>query len=399
MRGVCTAGQGALRTVQDSRATGAPHDPRNDRVHPRGRGGLLDPASGHPVPCAPEVLADVRAAHTPAAVPELKHELLSTQVESATGVCTRLQDLSAQLTAGRERLAAAAASHGALLVSSGTPPLAAGPAPVTDGERFRQIRDAYPGIVADYQVCGCHVHVGVPDRETAVAVVNQLRPWLPTLLALSANSPFHHGLDTGYASWRMVQQSRFPGSGVPPHFASAAAYEREVGRLVDCGALIDARMSFWLARPSPRFPTVEVRVADASITVEEAALQAALSRALVRTALTGLSAGRETVPVRDQVAAAAVWSASRYGLRGPGVHPVREKRVPATALVEALVRHVRAALEEAGDLDGVRTAASRLLAHGTGAERQRAAGEPAAAVRYVAHRTAPAQHRHRGGRP
>ncbi|MET8677840.1 glutamate--cysteine ligase [Streptomyces sp. NPDC004647] len=350
---------------------------------------LVDAAGGHLVPRAAEVLDAVRRTPGRTHGVEFKHELLSSQVEAASGVCRGLDALAAQTRFGRERLAAAAERAGALLISSGTPPLPGERSPVTSGARFREILDLYGGIVADYQVCGCHVHVGVPDRETAVAVVNHLRPWLPTLLALSANSPFHQGRDTGYASWRMVEQSRFPGSGVPPYFASAAAYEDELARLVDCGSLVDARMSFWLARPSLRFPTVEMRAADAAATVEEALLQAALSRALVRTALAALSAGREAPPVREQVAAAAVWSAARYGLRGPAVHPWYERQVPALDLVEALVEQVRPALEETGDLSFVRGQLAELAVCGTGAERQRAAaaGGIGAALRSLAVQT------------
>lgn len=382
---------------------------------------LVDAESGRPVPRAPEVLADGAAGAAPGAgaqggrtgaagtmdtgtsdagagrragaVPELKHELPATQVESATGVCTTLAGLAYQVLAGRERLAAAADRSGALLLSTGTPPLSSGEVPVTEGDRFRIIRERYAGLVADYQACGCHVHVGVDGADTAVAVVGHLRPWLPTLLALSANSPFDHGRDTGYASWRMVEQSRFPGAGMPPRFASAAAYEREVDRLVACGVLVDDRMSFWLARPSPRFATVELRAADAAQTVEETLLQAALSRALVRTALSALAAGREPPYLDDQVAAAALWSASRHGLRGPAVHPLWERQVPAAVLVESLLEHVGTALEESGDAGFVRAVVSDLVARGTGAERQRAAGVfgADAAVRYVARQTAPAR--------
>jgi carboxylate-amine ligase len=169
-----------------------------------------------------------------------------------------------------------------------------------------------------------------------------VRPWLPTLLALSANSPDH-----GYASWRMVEQSRFPGSGVPPVFAGAADYDAHVARMVTCGTLVDRAQSFWLARLSPKLPTVEFRVADAAATVEDAVLQAALSRALVQTAFLG----DEPRPVRDDVCAAAVWAASRYGLDGAGVHPWRECRVPATALLEELLEHVTPALRARDEFD------------------------------------------------
>lgn len=168
-------------------------------------------------------------------------------------------------------------------------------------------------------------------------------------------------------------QARFPGSGVPPWFGSAAAYEAQVARLVDCGVLVDDRQSFWLARPSPWLPTVEFRVADAALEVGEAVLQAALSRALVRTALTDLAAGREAPRVDDQVAAAAVWSAARHGLAGPGVDVHVGKQVAATELLTRLLDRVGPALADLGDLPVVHAGIRAVLAQGTGAQRQRRA--------------------------
>lgn len=336
---------------------------------------LLDPSTGTAVGRAADVLAraDKTAARAPGAV--LKVELNTSQVESATGVCTSLAQLRAQLRDGRRRLGAAAAAENLWLVSAGNPVLASPRVEPNVGERFDRITGSYRGVVADYEACGCHVHVGVPDRDTAVAVINHVTPWLPTLLALSGNSPFRDGRDTGYASWRMIDQSRFPGSGLTPWFGSAAAYDAQVARMVEWGVIVDDHMSFWLARPSERFPTVELRVADAATTVAEAVVQAALSRALVRTALADLARGR-TGPVLDgQLAAAAVWTAARYGLDGPGIHPVHGRRVPATVLVEELLAHTAAALEDTGDLDGVRRAVAALATGGTGARRQRAAAD------------------------
>ncbi|WP_074466618.1 glutamate--cysteine ligase [Streptomyces sp. WMMB 322] len=333
---------------------------------------LVDEVTGRSVPAGAEVIAE--AGNGPA-LPDgtrIKPELLAGQVELTSGVCEGLPALAEQLSAGRRLLADAARRTGRRLVSAGTPVHVSDRATLTTGERYEQIGHLYGGLLADYEACGCHVHVGVPDEETAVAVVNHLRPWLPSLLALSANSPFHAGRDTGYASWRMVLQSRFPGSGVPPYLPSAAACRKQVEQLVECGVLADGRQSFWLARPSPVFPTVEFRVADAAATVDEAALQAALSRALVHTALTDLSRGRTAVNVPDQVAAAALWSAARHGLDGPGVHPQQERRMPALALVEELLGHVTPALEESGDLPCVRHQLRLLAKEGTGARRQRA---------------------------
>jgi glutamate---cysteine ligase / carboxylate-amine ligase len=231
----------------------------------------------------------------------------------------------------------------------------------------------------------------VPDRDTAVAVVNHLRPWLPTLLALSANSPMHLGRDSGFASWRMIMQARFPGAGVTPWFGSAAAFDEQVARLVDCGVLIDDRQSFWLARPSPWLPTVEFRVADAVLDVAEAVVQAALSRALVRTALAELAAGREGPPVEDQVLAAAVWTAARHGLAGPGVDVHAGKQLPAIELLNRLLEWTRPALADLDDLPLVEAGVRAVLAEGTGAERQRRAltDGPDAVIRLIADRTTP----------
>jgi glutamate---cysteine ligase / carboxylate-amine ligase len=350
---------------------------------------LVGPDSGLPVALAATVLD--RASRMAGGAPQarLHAELLGTQVEAATGVCTSLADLRTQLVDGRRRLALAAQADGALLVSCGVPVLDGEPPATSSGERFNLIAQTYAGVVADYQACGCHVHVGVPDRDTAVAVVNHLRPWLPTLLALSVNSPFERGRDTGYDSWRTIVQQRFPGAGVPPHFTSAQAHDSQVGRLVDCGVLVDERMTFWMARPSAHLPTVELRAADAAGTVTEAVLQAALSRALVRTALAELAAGHEAPRLNDQILAAGVWAAARYGISGRGIHPVWERPVPATRLLDELLSWTTPALENSGDLPTVHNGINAVLTAGTGADRQRHASRdgPLAVVHLLAQQT------------
>jgi carboxylate-amine ligase len=336
---------------------------------------LVDPSTRRPVARAGDVLARVRGL-SPGA--EVHRELSRAQVEFASGVCADLDELRDQLVTGRRVLADAAHAEGLRLIPSGSPVFADPDPGLSEGERFERIEAMYRGQVDDYQCCGCHVHVGVPDRETAVRVVNHLRPWLPTLLALGANSPFVRGKDTGYASWRMIDQAGFPGSGVPPFFRTAADHDLRVAQLMACGALVDAAMTFWLARPSPRYPTVEVRAADTAATVDDAVLQAGLTRALVDTAL----AGGTAPDLDDQVLAAAVWSAARYGLTGPGVDPFAARQVPAVELVEALLEHVSDALGD--DRDRVRKLVRDVLENGTGAERQRRAGSPEAAVDLLA---------------
>lgn len=341
---------------------------------------LVDPETGRTVAAADEVSRYAEALDVPAPDATITTQLFETRVEADTGRCATLEELSTRLTHARVRLATAARAAGTWLVPSGSAALGG---PVAPRASFAAVADTYAAVVADLS-CGCHVQLDVPDPETAVAVVNHLRPWLPTLLALSVNSPFTDGGDTGYASWRTVQRARLPAGGMPPHFASARAYEARISRLVELGVLVDDASPLWLARPVPRRSGVTVRVADTGIDIEATLLQAALSRALVHTALTDLAAGREAPAIGEQVAAAALWSAARHGMAGTGIHPVLERKAPATVLVSELLSAVRPALEETGDLPVATAGIRRLLKVGTGASRQRATGNPYEAVHLLA---------------
>ncbi|MEV0666320.1 glutamate--cysteine ligase [Actinomadura luteofluorescens] len=351
---------------------------------------LVDAVSGECVARAEDVLERAGPHRWRTSGGSFHTELLGSQVEAVTGVCHDLADLRAQLRYGRARLAEAAREDGALLVAAGTPVLGGSPPPAARGERFAAIVSAYGDVVEDYQACGCHVHVGVADRESAVAVVNHLRPWLPVLVALAANSPFDRGRPTRYAARRLMEMARFPGAGVPPWSASAADYDARVAALVESGALVDTAMTFWLARPSPRWPTVEVRAGDAAATADEAVLQAALVRGLVGAALADLAAGREAPRADGQVCAAALWNAARHGLDGAMVDPVSRRAVPAWRLVDGLIARAAPALEEAGDLDAVFALMEGVRRAGTGADRQRRAarrGGPRAVVDMLVRQT------------
>ncbi|WP_043715296.1 YbdK family carboxylate-amine ligase [Kutzneria sp. 744] len=325
---------------------------------------LLVDRAGDTTPRAAEVVA-----RCVAPLPDgmtVQRELRDTQVEVATGVCRDATELRDQLVAGRAALMAAASILDVRVLATGTPVMGSAQPEKSANPRFALVDELYAGIADDYEACGCHVHVGVPDRDTAVAVVNHVARWLPTLLALSVNSPFHNGLDHGYGSWRIVQQSRFPGSGIPPWCADHAQWQEEISRLVECGVLVDEKQTFWFARPSPRWPTVEFRIADTAATVDDAVLQALLCRALVTTVLAQLDRGVEALPA--QTAAAAVWTASRYGMDGPAVDPVLGRQIPAPVMMTLLLDHVRDALVDAGELDEVH----RLLRDRcSGATRQR----------------------------
>ncbi|MFC7745226.1 glutamate-cysteine ligase family protein [Nocardiopsis composta] len=197
------------------------------------------------------------------------------------------------LARARTALAEAAAEHGLAITATGTAVLGdVGCAPLTSGARYRRIAEEFGALRDAHAVCGCHVHVGVPTVAAALDAGNLLRRRLPALLALTANSPFLRGRDTGHASWRAVTWSRLPSAGPPPRFARPGDYDRAVAELAEAGAILDRRMVYWDVRPSPHLPTVEIRPCDVAATAEEALLAALVVRGLVAAGAEGRGAAR-----------------------------------------------------------------------------------------------------------
>lgn len=360
---------------------------------------LVDSATARTVPQGPAVARSCRDAPC-----EVKTEFTPAQIELATGVCSSLAQVRAQLLAGRGFTAARARRHGALLVASGTPPLdEPGPPPVTDSSRYRWLTDRYRRLAERQGVCGCHVHIGMSDADASVQVSNQIRPWLPVLLALTANSPYCAGRDTGYASWRSVLWGQWPVSGMPPFWDSALQYESLTRALVDTGAIADPRMAYWHVRPSPRVPTIEIRVADVTPTVDDAVLLAGLVRGLVATAMDDVEHGRPAARFPEPLGRVACWRAARDGMAGTGLDLVGDRLLPAWDLAGLLVEHVRSALVRVGDVDTVTRGLARLRLMGCGAQRQRAAhrrrGDLSEVVSFLADATTaddPLSHRGEG---
>ena len=328
---------------------------------------LLDPATGATVLAAPELVRMLSGE------PGIQQELMRFQVETGTPVCTGLDDLGRELLRLRRLAAAAAASLGCRLVASGVAPYRTpGLAAVTGQPRYRELARRYGPVVAEAGTCGCHVHVGVPSREAGVQVLARLRPWLAPLLAVSANSPIAGGHDTGWASWRYVLQARWPTATPPAAWPDAAAYDTAVRRLIGQGAALDERSVYFLARLSPRYPTVEVRVADVCLDAGTAVLLAGLTRALVATALAEARRGTPAAAAPARQVAAALAAAARHGLAGAGANPVTGQPADARSLLSRLLDHVYPALRDHGDTETITTLLHRLDQRGTGADRQRA---------------------------
>jgi carboxylate-amine ligase len=300
---------------------------------------------------------------------QIEHELRRCQVEAATKVCTEVEEILTGLGGLRDRLAAEAAERGQRLVPSGTAILADSREPrFTRDSRYQRMSRDYGELARASLTCACHVHVGITDRANGLRISSQIRPWLPLLLALGANSPFHDGADTRYASWRYQMWSRWPSAGSPPLFDSVDHYEASVDALLRSGAILDRAMIYWDVRLSEHQPTVEIRIADVMPTVEQAGMLALLIRGLAGQA----TAEPACAQPPQEVLRGQLWRAARDGMGGRCVDPHSGDLVPAWQLADTLVERLSPYLRSTDDEDYVTEALARLHETGDGAQRQRA---------------------------
>lgn len=330
---------------------------------------LVDPVSRTPQPRSGDVIARV-----PGYVAEqISGEFTRQQIEVRTTPCVDVDRLRAELVRVRSAANAAAAACGLRLCASGTPVLTdRRDVVVGDHPRYRAGLAQYRAMLDDFALCSTHIHVHLPDRELAVRVSNHLRPWLPTLLAVSANSPFRDGADTGYADWRAVVRSRFPCLGPPPYAESLRRHEELAAAIAESGAMLDAGMPFWDVRPNPVVPTVEIRTMDVPADVDDTVALAAMVRALVMTVAAQARAGDPGPPLNSELLRAAYWRAARDGWSGCTLDVLTGRLLPAAVQAASLVDYIGPALVACGDTSAVSAFMGRLAARGAGAEMQRA---------------------------
>jgi glutamate---cysteine ligase / carboxylate-amine ligase len=321
---------------------------------------LADPGTGALRNAAPDVLERLGEPEHG----EVKGEVHACQVELITGVHRTVSGAIDELRALRRAVGAT----GIGLIGSGTHPTAAeGEAEITDQERYEFIRSRLGDAVAD-PVSALHVHVGMPDAETAIRVFNGLRRHLPLLEALAANSPFRHGRDTGLASAREITLRAWPRSGVLRELADYADFEAATARLTEVAEVPDYTFHWWKLRPHPRLGTVELRALDVQVTPDHTAPLVAAVHALAHHV-----AHAEPVPGPSvEVLEEASFRAARFGVTAR--LPDRDGHLrPVAELLAETVDAARDSARELGceaELAGLR----ELAAHGGGAGLQRAAG-------------------------
>jgi carboxylate-amine ligase len=304
----------------------------------------------------------------------VEHELKVCQVETASPVCSDLDSLATSLRSLRAAAADAAARVGCGVLAAGTHPTSSWKdQAVTARTSYRQLEQDYQRLADEQVVFGCHVHVGIDDPDLRIAVLDRVRPWLSVLLALSANSPFWEGEDTGYASYRYVVFSRWPTFGPPEPLGDWAGFESVVQTLQDSEAIDGPQRLYWTARPSATYPTIEFRIADVCPTVDDAVVLAGLARGLAMAAIDDVDRGTPCPDVPSTLLRSAEWRAARYGLDDGLLDPVTGTERPAGEVVAQLLDHVGPSLERTGEEDRVRADVAALIARGTGADRQRSA--------------------------
>ncbi|MDF2051688.1 glutamate--cysteine ligase [Arthrobacter sp. Cr_A7] len=336
---------------------------------------IVDGESGKPLPLG-EVLEQLSD------FPRLTSEMKQEQIETCTLPRVTLAEIADDITAGRKSADSAARRAGARAVALATSALPV-ESTIAPGERCGQLMERFGLTAVEQLTGGCHVHVEIESEEEGVAILDRVRIWLPVLLAISANSPYWNGVDSGYASYRWQAWRRWPTTGAAGIYGSAAAYHREIGQILSSGVPLDKANLYLDARLSHKHPTVEVRVADVCLFADDTVLLAALVRGLAETAARQWRDGVSPFPTSATQLQLASWQASRYGLQGELADPITGKPRGAFEVVTALMDHLRPVLEEQGEFNTVEFLLFQVLSRGTGAAVQRGSYARGASTRDV----------------
>jgi carboxylate-amine ligase len=317
----------------------------------------------------------------------VKPELMQSYVEVNTGICVDTDDVRRDLGEKMQALCHMACDAGLMVAWAGTHPISRWDTQeVTDNDRYRRLIDQLQYVARRLVTFGVHVHVGLPDGEAAVAAMNDIAPYLPHLLALSANSPFWYGRPSGLQSSRIKALEALPRGGLPPALEGWTEFYSLYDTLTSGGAIDSIRELWWDMRPHPDFGTLEVRIFDTPLTFDEVISMAAITQALVVRAELNRKEGRRPPRMHPTVVVHNKWAATRYGLDAEFIVDDSGRKVGARDAIAGLVAElapVAASLGSSHDL----TRVLATLERGTGAALQleifERTGDAADVVRYL----------------
>ena len=326
-------------------------------------------------------------------VERVKPELHQSVVEIGTGICTNIQEVRRDVTELRTEIIRRAQRKGLRVAAAGTHPFSHwADQLITPDPRYDAIVDELQVVARANLIFGLHVHVGIKDRDLAIQIMNEARYLLPHLLALSTNSPFWLGRNTGLKSYRTRLFEKFPRTSIPETFETAAAFDEFVRVLVKTGCIDNAKKVWWDVRLHPFYPTVEFRICDIPMRADETVALAALIQAIcaklykLRAKNLGFRIYRRALIMENK------WRASRYGIEGRLIDFGKEVEVPFRDLAGELLEFIDDVVDELGSRKEVESI-NWILEHGTGADRQLAVhaatgGDLRAVVDYICAETA-----------
>ncbi len=332
---------------------------------------LIDPATRELRSRSEDIIEDGQATLHEQVTPELHQSI----IELGTKVCPDIHAARRQVTVLRRELARTAARDGLRIASAGTHPFSMWEdQPITNKKRYLTIQQDLQQLARSNVVFGLHVHVGIADRTVGIQVINQLRTFLPHLFALSVNSPFWQGEETGLKAYRQVIFERLPHTGMPDPFASPAEYDDYIDLLVATGCIDNARKIWWDVRLHPTFDTIEFRICDAQSRLDDTIALAALMQAIVAK-LHRLHAEKKPLPIYPRrLLQENRWRAARFGLDGELIDFERRAVRPGREMIRELLDLVAPMAEELGSSADL-ALIERILREGTGADRQLAVWE------------------------
>ena len=300
----------------------------------------------------------------------VKAELHQSVIEVGTRICANIQEAQEDLYDLRRNMIRLAEENGLVLVAGATHPFADWRSQeIYPDPRYAQVVEDLQLVARSNLIFGLHVHVGIEDREAAIRVMNSLRYFLPHILALSTNSPFWMGMNTGYKSYRAKVFEHFPRTNLPDSFASYSEFEKYVDLLIKTNSIDNAKKIWWDVRPHPFFNTVEVRVCDIPMRAEESVAIAALIQA---TAMKLHCLHANNIDFRQYSRALLMenkFRAVRYGLDGKLIDFGKEAEVPERELIEEYLHFVDDVVDELGSREQIGYVRT-MLERGSGADRQ-----------------------------
>ena len=301
---------------------------------------------------------------------QIQPEFLQSQVEVGSSICRTVQEARAEIVRLRKAIIEMAGRQKLWVAAAGTHPFSAwSDQKVTAGERYTKHEEDMKDIARQMLVFGMHVHIGIEDPDLRIDVMNQVRYFMPHLLALSTSSPFWHGRETGLKSYRTIILGTLPRAGLPPSFGSWSEYQRFLDVLVQTRCIDEPTKIWWDLRPSPKYPTLEFRIADICTRVDEVVCIAALIQALVAKLIKLRRSNITWREYRRNLIAENKWRAVRYGIDGHLIDFGRRCESPLPDLIEEVLNLVDDVVDDLGSREEVQYA-RRILRDGSSADRQ-----------------------------